>query len=147
MPNNHEPLGRKTLAMGRDTVVDSRKPLGPRGTQVLPSGQTELDAEPGPEGPSGQVVLVGSAKLPKSATNRKIDVSKADPRRMPTNVLAKRPSKFQAPDRGEPGEAAVAPAAGVQRWLFWLGVASLIALLFCALALGWFIHLRQQGRL
>lgn len=133
--------------MGRDTVVDSKKPLGPRGTQVLPSGQSEMDAEPA-DGPNGQVVVVGNAKLPKSATNRKIDVSKVDPRRMPTNVLAKRPSKFQAPDRGEPGEAAaVAPAAGGQRWLFWLGVASLIALAFCALALGWFVHLRQQGRL
>ncbi|MBL8741578.1 MAG: hypothetical protein JNK04_10805 [Myxococcales bacterium] len=139
MANEDELSARKTLAMGRDTVVDPRRPQGPRGTQLMPHGEVERQIG------AAQVVKVGTAKVPEKITGRKVDVSGADPRHRRTNVVPRKPNRYVPPDRGTVvGEQ---EAAGSPRWLIWLGAASLVALVLCVIAFVWFVKLRESGRL
>lgn len=139
MANEDELSARKTLAMGRDTVVDPRRPQGPRGTQLMPQGEVERQVA------AANVVKVGSAKVPEKITGRKVDVSAADPRHRRTNVVPRKPNRFVPPDRGTVVGEQTAPAS--PRWLIWLGAASLVALVLCVIAFVWFVKLREAGRL
>ncbi len=139
MANEDELSARKTLAMGRDTVVDPRRPQGPRGTQLLPQGEVEREVA------AAQVVKVGSAKVPEKVSARKVDVSAADPRHRRTNVLPRKPNRYVPPDRGT--VVGQQTAAGSPRWLIWLGAASLVALVLCVIAFVWFVRLRERGLL
>lgn len=139
MANEDELSARKTLAMGRDTVVDPRRPQGPRGTQLMPQGEAERAIA------AAQVVKVGSAKVPEKTTGRKVDVSNADPRHRKTNVVPRKPNRYMPPDRGTiVGQQG---ATGSPRWLIWLGAASLVALVLCVIAFVWFVRLRERGLL
>jgi len=133
MPNDDE-SARLTLKMGRDTTVDPpRKEIGPRGTQVLPpTADAKKKAE---RGADGQVVVLGVAQKPKASAAPKVDVSKVDPRRAPTQLArtrrAARPVKPAAGDR--------------QAWIATFVI--LVVLVLVAAVLAWVVYKQRTGGL
>lgn len=132
---------RKTEPMGlaRDTVRDaveqakrSPRELGPRGT--LPMRAASKDE-----------VVIGVGQRPRREDVDKVDVSKADPRRAPTQRVARRPSSY-LPDNyreEEDEETQTRRATGASTSTV-MGVALVVILGLLAVILGLLV-LKQRG--
>ncbi|MBK6513293.1 MAG: hypothetical protein IPM79_06305 [Polyangiaceae bacterium] len=100
------PRPRSTERMGvsRDTtqdpprVYDTTGPepepaVGPRGTAVIGRPPKPAGYKPSDKAVAGEV-LIGTAKAPRPVEGGKIDVSRVDPRRAPTQKSQRRPEAY-----------------------------------------------------
>lgn len=160
MPKEPTVQGRETqrMGIGRDTVKDPPKlhdttgpapqrALGPRGTQVVSQKTRDPIGKPSDRALAGEVVI-GVGKSPRADGDDKIDLSRADPRRAPTQLRVRRPDAYLPPDesvahrpRGPAPPAKKRPLNAVTVSIIVVAILAVTALVLGVLLL------RQQGAL
>lgn len=107
--------------VGAPAGSEPQPALGPRGTVVVgtPRSAPKVGV-PSDKAVAGQIVI-GAAAAPRSGAKNKVDVSRVDPRRAPTQKIARRPEAYLPAARKAPAKS------GSKVWLV-LGIAVVLSL-------------------